>query len=109
MDKRIEAFVREKMEGSEAEKAINFLNRGFSVNGQIAIASLFVFAREAGKTADEVLAACQTEWKKNWDFQHPELRGDPDAPGKAGLNNRISLEDIYAALGMPSPMEKAKS
>ncbi len=103
MDKRIESFLADKFQGAQLDGIKKFMQPGFSLNGQIAIASIFVFAQEHGKNIDEVLAACQAEWEKNWNFQHPELRGDPDAPGKAGLNNRISLEDIYHKLGIPNP------
>jgi hypothetical protein len=95
MDKRIESFLADKFQGVELENIKKFMNLDFSLNGQIAIASIFVFAQEHGKSVDEILAACQNEWKNNWNLQHPELRGDPDAPGKAGLNNRISLDNIY--------------
>ena len=100
MDNRIESFLADKFQGVELEKIKEFLDRGFSLNGQIAIASIFVFALEYGKSVDEVLAACQTEWENNWNFQHPEIKGDPDM----NRSNRISLEDIYLKIGVPSPM-----
>lgn len=100
MDKRIESFLADKFQGVELENIKKFMNSGFSLNGQIAIASIFVFAQEYGKSVDEVLAACQNEWERNWNFQHPDMKGDPDA----SASNRISLEDIYLKIGVPSPM-----
>ncbi len=81
-----------------------FLDRGFSRGGQIAIASIFLFAAEQEKPVVEVLVECEREWKRNWEFQHPEIKGDPDAPGAAGEANRTSLENIYHALNLPSPL-----
>ena len=100
MDKRIESFLADKFQGVELESIKKFINLGFSLNGQIAIASIFVFAQEYGKNVDEVLAACQIEWENNWNFQHPDIKGDPDVI----TSNRISLEDIYLKIGVPSPM-----
>ena len=101
MDKRIESFLADKFQGVELERIKEFMDRGFSRNGQIAIASVFVFAQEHGKSVEEVLAACQNEWENNWDFQHPDMKGDPDV----SASNRISLEDIYLKIGVPSPMK----
>jgi hypothetical protein len=84
------------------------MDRGFSFNGQIVIASIFLYGDGDGKSVEDILEICQIEWDKNWNFQHPDLRGDPDAPGKAGIKNRISLEDIYEKLGILSPVKRVK-
>ena len=31
-----------------------------------------------------VLAALEAEWDRNWQYQHPDIKGDYDAPGAAG-------------------------
>jgi len=87
----------------EADKVISFLERGFSVNGEIVVASLFMVAKEHEKGADEVLKECEKEWQRSWKNQHPDLRGDPDAPGNAGLQSRASLVNIYSGLGISFP------
>jgi hypothetical protein len=61
---------------------------------------MFLYAKDKGKTIKEVLKRCNEEWTKSWNFQHPELRGDPDAPGGAGKTNRKALIDIYNSLGI---------
>lgn len=103
MDQGIVSFLNNNLKPAEVTKITTFLN-GFSRNGQIAIASIFVFAREAGKSVDEVLDLCEKESRRNWHCQHPDIRGDADAPGAAGLQNRASLEHIYGALGIKSPV-----
>lgn len=90
-------------DGDDADRIESFLKRGFSLNGEIVVASIFLFVKEHGKDIDEVLQECEKEWERNWDFQHPDIRGNPDAPYGAGLQNRASLENIYSALGVPSP------
>lgn len=93
----------------EVGRIENFLNRGFSLNGQIAIASIFLFAKGGGKDVIGVLAECEREWERSWQYQHPQIKGDPDAPGNAGIQNRASLENIYHALGIPSPLRSPQS
>jgi len=65
-----------------------------------------MFAAEHGRPVPEVLAACEKEWERNWKFQHPDLRADSDAPGGAGNQNRVSLENVYSSLGIPSPLQE---
>jgi len=89
--------------GDDADRVENFLKRGFSLNGEIVIAGIFLFAKEHGKDIDAVLRECEKEWKRNWDCQHPDIRGNPDASGGARIQNRASLQNIYSALGIPSP------
>lgn len=71
------------------------------------IASIFFFARDYKKPISEVLQACESEWQRNWNYQHPEIKGDPDAPGAAGLQNRLSLKNIYNALKIPLPSRRS--
>lgn len=109
----IEDGIREKIvdhfEDKDVHLITEFLDRGFLQNGQIVIASIFLYAAEQGKSAEEILEACESEWKRSWQFQHPELKGDADAFGAAGMQNRASLENIYGALGIPSPLEAGKA
>lgn len=108
MDARIKNSLGVHLTTQEVELIEGFLNRGFSPNGQLAIASIFLFAKDYQKSVAEILSECEREWIKNWQYQHPDIKGDADAPSAAGLQNRSSLENIYRALGVPSPMDKKK-
>jgi len=102
--------ARKALGGNFSEKEIakikDFLERGFSPGGIFAIISIFFYAKENEKTVDEVLEQCKDEWERNWQYQHPDLRGSPDAPGGAGNQNRISLTNIYNALEIPNPYKE---
>ncbi|PJE69595.1 MAG: hypothetical protein COU98_01165 [Candidatus Staskawiczbacteria bacterium CG10_big_fil_rev_8_21_14_0_10_38_10] len=102
MLQRIREELLKCFKSEDVEKIERFLE-GFSPNGEIAVGSIFLFANERQIPVDDVLRECQKEEERNWKFQHPELRGDPDAPGGAGNQNRISLRNIYVALGIPDP------
>ena len=98
-------LLKKRFSGEELNSILNFLERGFSKNGQIVIASVFINALEHNKSVEEVLVECEKEWKRNWQYAHSDIKGDPDAPG-IGWQNRISLENIYAALNIPSPLKE---
>ena len=106
MNQNIKDELDKDLSKEEAEKAEKFLDGGFSNNGQIVIASIFLRAKEQKQKIDDVLEQCKKEYERNWYYQHPAIRGDPDAPGGAGIQNRRSLENIYTALGMPSPLSE---
>lgn len=108
MISKIKQALEKKFQGKGLAPIVAFLDQGFSENGQIAVASIFLFAKEHQVSVADVLAQCQVEWDRNWKNQHPEIRGNPDAPGGAGIQNRASLENIYAALGIPSPLKSAQ-
>jgi hypothetical protein len=101
--------LREQFDSGEFSAIEEFLDRGFGPNAFLAIASIFLYAQKSGKTVDEVIAKINEEWKRNWSYQHPDIRGDPAAPGGAGKQNRLSLINIYRALGIPLPEEAKKS
>lgn len=102
--------MKEKMKAlfTTQELAVieSFLDRGFSIDGQISIASIFLRAKEKGITIERVLEECEKEWVRNWTYQHPQIKGSPDLPGKLGMENRKSLENIYAAIGVLSPFKE---
>jgi len=100
--------LKEKFKPDEFERIEAFLDRGFAPNAIMAIASIFLYAKEHKKSVEEVLAECEKEWKRNWDYQHPEIKGDPSAPGGAGQQNRSSITHIYRTLGIPLPEEAKK-
>ena len=104
MDSGIKAKLEPRFSDGKLTEIESFLDRGFSWNGQFTISSVLLFADDAGKLAAEVLAACEVEWERNWQFQHPDIKGDPDAPGGAGVQNRASLQTIYSALDLISPL-----
>lgn len=100
---QIAEALRKSLPATDAGRALKFLEQSFPMPGQIAIASVFLYAQECGKRVDEVLEALNKEWERNWNYQHPDIRGSADAPGGAGPQNRASLENIYSTLGIPSP------
>ncbi|MDD2646880.1 MAG: hypothetical protein PHV78_01220 [Patescibacteria group bacterium] len=102
---KIKQFLQRYFGGTDLASIMTFLDKGFSLNGQVVVSTIFVSAQECRVPVTRVLAECEKEWDRNWNFQHPELRGNPDAPGGAGMQNRASLEKIYTALGIPSPRE----
>jgi len=102
---KIRSVLVGRFSGKELNSILNFLKRDFSENGQIVIASIFINALENNKPTEEVLALCEKEWKRNWQYAHSDIKGDPDAPG-IGWQNRISLENVYAALNIPSPFKE---
>jgi hypothetical protein len=103
MEKKIREVLEKAFDQPEVQQLIDFLERGFTRNGQIVIASVFLYAREKQVAVAEMIEAVEAEWQRNWSSQHPELRADPDAPGGAGLANRISILNINRALDLSSP------
>jgi len=95
----------------ETKQIVDFLNRQFSPNGIIAIASIFTFTKKQDEpiSVARILEECEKQWKRNWYYQHPSIKGDPDAPGGAGIQNRASLELIYSAIGVSSPAHEKKA
>ncbi len=77
-----------------------FVGRNFSANGEIIMASVILHAAEVGKPLGEILTQCEREWNRVWNLQHPAIRGDPEAPGRAGTRTRASLWNINHALGI---------
>ncbi len=101
------AEIKTKLEAHFTSKEVvqieAFLDKGFSQNSQIVIASIFLYIGEYQKSVKEALSECEKEWERNWQYQHPDIRGDADAPGGAGIQNKASLENVYSALEIPSP------
>lgn len=94
--------------GADADQIVDFLERDFSENGELVVASIFLYAKEVGKELAKILEACEAEWQRNWVYQHSDIKGDPDAPGNAGVQNRASLASVYAKLGILDPLEEGK-
>ena len=103
MNAGVERKMKALFTNEEVAQIGAFLDRGFSANSQIFIASIFLIAKECQKLAADVLIECEKEWKRNWQYQHPDIRADALAPGAAGVQNRLSLENIYDSLKIPSP------
>ena len=104
VDENIVKALKIEFKG-EAGKIISFLERGFSDScAQVAIASIFSFAKDNGITVDRVLEECEKEWQDNWNFQHPDIRGSLSVPG-AGAKSKRSIDNICRALGIPLPEE----
>ena len=105
MDKKIKVKIKDYFENKEIKRIEKFLSRGFSENGQIVIVSIFIFAKKEKRSIEKVFIGVEEEWKRNWRFQHTDIKGNPDAPGSAGKQNRMSLENIYSFLNIPSPFK----
>jgi hypothetical protein len=67
----------------------------------VAFAEILFLAQEKGKRAQEVLREIGKEDKNNWSRQEDFIRGDPNLPGNFGRENRTSINNIRAALGLP--------
>ncbi len=109
MDPQVGAVFERHFSAEDIKKIDEFLNQGFCLNGRIVVTSVFLYAKDSKKSVAEVLAACEQEWQRNWQFQHPDIKGDPDAPGKAGHENKVSLNNIYRSLEIPTPQEAKKA
>lgn len=109
MNAEIKSRLEVHFTNEEVAQIKTFLDRGFSPNGQIVIASVFLFAQENKKSVAEVFIECEKEWERNWQYQHPEIKGDADAPGAAGIQNRMSLVNIYSSLNIPHSPESKKA
>jgi len=103
MDVRLEGLLRRLFQPKEVEKILDFFGKGFSHETEVVIASVFMFAKDGGKTVHEVLEKLNEEWERNWKFQHPDIRANPASLGAAGRQNMSSLVRIYGALGLPMP------
>ena len=83
--------------GNSSPPVLEFLERGFSDTGELAVASVFLAAQKHRKNMKEALRVCRREWRYNWRFQQPSLRGDTYIPA-VKQRNIASLERIYRAL-----------
>lgn len=109
MDANVKKALTELFTTEELGQIEAFLDRGFnSLDAQVAIASIFMYAKENGKSVAEVLVECEKEWKRNWNYQHPDIKGGALASGGAGRQNIASLANIYKMLGIPLPAETNK-
>lgn len=103
-------FLGENFAPEEVQRIVAFLDRGFSPDGEATVATnIFFYAKEHGKKLADVFAACELEWTRNWQNQQLNVRGDTDAPGPAGVQNRISLSNIYKALGIQNQSREGKN
>lgn len=106
VDPRVAKFLRKEL-GDNADQAIKYLEeKGFQLNGQLVVGSIFVFAKNGGVSGDTVIAAAEKEWERSWKYQHPMIRSNVDAPGQAGLQNHVSMRKIYEEIGIPNPADK---
>lgn len=98
MNKTIKQFLDEKL-GEEAQKVTQLFEKSeLCFNGQVDIASAFVYAKEQGVSIDRVLTECQKIYNQEWSLQHPDIRGDTDF-GK----NYSLLREIYHKCGIAFP------
>ncbi len=105
MDKLLKEKMTSRFNLEEIEKIEAFLDRGFSPNGVIVILSIFFCAADENKKLADVMPACEKAWENVWQMQHPDLRGDVDAPGGAGAASRRAIGEIYEKVGIASPMK----
>ena len=106
MNPKFKAVLLVHFSPPEVQQIEDFIGeKRFSPDGELVICSIFIFAKEQNKGLEDVFIACRVEWEKNWKFQHPAIKGDPNAPGVAGTQNRASLCSIYSTLEIPNPQE----
>jgi len=108
MDDGVKRTLSKFLKNEEVERVEAFLNREFPLNGQAAIASVVISAKENGRSVTEVLAQCEKEWTENWNFQYHNTRGDTLAPGSIGKRNLTSIKIICIKLGIPAPQLKVR-
>jgi hypothetical protein len=65
MDAIIVKMLKGAFLESEVVKIVNFIERGFSMEGEIDIASVFLYAKEYGKSVEDTLLWCEKEWNRN--------------------------------------------
>lgn len=116
MRERAKATARPVMSREEAEAAIrSFMEESFptgvrthaqemvdrfSLNGQIAIATLLRYAHEQEKF-DAAMKLLEKFYREHWVYQHPEVRGDPGFT----TVNAAYLERAYQEIDMKMPNE----
>lgn len=82
-----------------------FASRKFSLEGESAIAAIFLNALEESVDADRAIRCFEIEWLATWVFQPHKHRGNPDAPGEIGERNRAVFNAICAKLGLTQPFK----
>jgi len=107
MNEDMKERMKARFTTEEVSKIEKFL-RGFSEDGEEVVATIFFYAKYRNKSADEVLTALTKIWDENWNYQHPDIRGDRRLPGKIGMRNRAALEDVCVAFNMQLPSEENK-
>jgi len=100
MNNKVKKELEDRLTEKEVLQIETFLNNGFSEKGEILIARSFLHANDHQKSVEDVLAECVKQWRKNWGSQCLETRADIEARGDIGVQNRLSLENIYSSLGI---------
>lgn len=95
----IRKFMEDSFPQGIRERAWEFVCE-FSLNGQIAIATLLRYAFEQDKF-DRALEVVERFYREHWHYQAPEVRGDP---GFTTVNAQY-LERAYRELGIKMPGE----
>jgi len=91
------------------QRVVAFLDAAkLSPNGEAVIVSVIIYAKGKKKTLNEIFAVCNRERDATWMSQDPEVRGDPDAAGTVGEQNRASLQIICHFLGIYNPNDPAR-
>jgi hypothetical protein len=89
------------------QRAVRFLDAAkLSPNGEAVIVSVIIYAKGKKKTLNEIFAVCNRERDATWMSQDSAIRGDPDAAGDVGEQNRASLQIICHFLGIPNPSDQ---
>jgi hypothetical protein len=98
----LSVHIKKSFSDSDGIAINEFLSRDFSNSGQVTIASLFLYGKEAGKEVQEILTVLEECFNKNWQYQHPDIRGNVDVPIRGAMNQAL-LCDIHSQLGIPLP------
>lgn len=102
LNPNLATHMRNAFPGSDGDSIVEFLSKDFSNNGQVVFADLFIYGKEADKKVQEILSVLEKFFASDYQYQHPDIRGDLDIPGRGEMNQRL-LIIIYSQLGIPLP------
>lgn len=95
----IRSFMEESFPTNVRARAWEMVDR-FSLNGQIAIATILRYAHEQ-KKFDVAMKLLEKLYSEHWAYQHPEVRGDPGFT----TVNAAYFNRAYQELGIKVPSE----
>lgn len=82
-----------------------FKGKSLSPNGEEVLVAIILSAKRHAKRLVEIFAAFDREWKKTWEGQASEVRGDPLAPDLTGNYNRTAMANICQILAIPNVLD----
>lgn len=102
---QIKIEFRKYFPREERREVYSFFNRGFCIQGKIELSKIFLAAAKQGKLFKDIMIACEAQYQRFWRDQHISIRGNPAVDSVAGMQSKISLNNIYEKLEIPSPFK----